>query len=160
MINPLKPNLYCKICSECFKSERSLHSHFKKHKLTLAEYYCQEYPRINKFSGDPLPFKNKFDYFTKDFTTRAQMNKWIDKSPADEVKEYILNQLRYRIQNKNLRFAPFHLEIETLKLSSSMDRLINRLNSGHAYYKDQIATYDKNNNIKDVILSDLEKLKN
>ena len=118
MIDPLKPNLYCKICSESFKSERSLHSHFKKHKLTLAEYYCQEYPRINKFSGDPLPFKNKFDYFTKDFTSRVQMNKWIAKSPADEVKEYILDQLRYRIQNKKLRFAPFHLEIETLKLPS------------------------------------------
>jgi len=116
MIDPLKPNLYCKICSESFKSERSLHSHFKKHKLTLAEYYCQEYPRVNKLSGDPLPFKNKFDYFTKDFSTRAQMMKWIDKSPVDEVKEYILNQLSFRIQNKNLRFAPSHIEIETLKL--------------------------------------------
>ena len=118
MIDPLKENLYCKICSEKFKTERSLHSHFKKHKLTVAEYYCQEYPRINKLTGDPLPFKNKFDYFTKDFTTRAQMNKWIAKSPEDEVKEYIIDQLNFRIQNKQLRFAPFHLELETLKLPS------------------------------------------
>lgn len=118
MIDPLKENLYCKICSEKFKTERSLHSHFKKHKLTVAEYYCQEYPRINKLTGDSLPFKNKFDYFTKDFTTRAQMNKWITKSPEDEVKEYIIDQLNFRIQNKQLRFAPFHLELETLKLPS------------------------------------------
>lgn len=118
MIDPLAPNLYCKICSEKFNTERSLHAHFKKHKLTLAEYYCQEYPRINKLTGDPLPFKNKFDYFTKDFNTRDQMNKWIDKSPEDEVKEYIINQLRFRIQHKKLRYAPFHLELEMLKLPS------------------------------------------
>ena len=116
MIDPLKPNLYCKVCSESFKSERSLHSHFKKHKLTVAEYYCQEYPRINKLTGEPLPFKNKFDYFTKDFTTRQQMLKWIDKSPADEVKEYILNQLEFRVKHKQLRYAPSHIEIETLQL--------------------------------------------
>jgi hypothetical protein len=118
MIDPLQPNLHCKICGEKFETERSLHSHFKKHKLTVAEYYCQQYPRINKLTGDPLPFKNKFDYFTKDFTTALQMKKWIAKSPDDEVKEYILNQLRFRIQNKNLRYAPSHLELETLQLPS------------------------------------------
>ena len=41
-----------------------------------------------------------------------------------------------------------------------MDRIIARLHSGHAYYKDQINTYNKNNDIKDVIISDVEKLKN
>jgi hypothetical protein len=116
MINPLKPNLYCKICSESFKSERALHSHFKKHKLTVAEYYCQEYPRINKLTGDKLPFKNKFDYFTKDFANRSQMLKWIDKSPEDEVKECIINQLEFRVKHKDLRYAPSHIEIETLQL--------------------------------------------
>ena len=51
-------------------------------------------------------------------------------------------------------------EIENLKLSSNMDRIITRLRSGHAYYKDQIKIYNKNNDIKDVIISDVEKLKN
>lgn len=118
MIDPLQPNLYCKICGEKFKTERSLHTHLKKHKLTVAEYYCKEYPRINKLTGDPLPFKNKFDYFTKDFTSRNQMNKWIERSPEDEVKEYILNQLNFRVKNKKLRYAPFHIELEMMKLPS------------------------------------------
>ena len=51
-------------------------------------------------------------------------------------------------------------EIENLKLSSNMDRIIARLHSGHAYYKDQIKIYNKNNDIKDVIISDIKKLKN
>ena len=51
-------------------------------------------------------------------------------------------------------------EIENLKLSSNMDRIIARLHSGHAYYKDQINIYNKNNDIKDVIISDIKKLKN
>ena len=49
--------------------------------------------------------------------------------------------------------------IEQLNLSSNMDRLINRVNTGHAYYKDQISIYNKNKDINDVIKADLEKLK-
>ena len=49
--------------------------------------------------------------------------------------------------------------IEQLNLSSNMDRLIHRIKSGHAYYKDQISIYNKNKDINDVIRADLEKLK-
>ena len=64
------------------------------------------------------------------------------------IKDEILNTI------KNL--SP---EIEEFNLSSNMDRLIGRIKSGHAYYKDQMYTYSKNKDINDVILSDIEKLK-
>ena len=57
----------CKECGQEFKSERSLHAHLKKHGLTMGEYYTKHFPRYNLLTKDPLPFKNKADYFSKDF---------------------------------------------------------------------------------------------
>jgi hypothetical protein len=106
----------CKECNEAFKSERSLHAHIKKHGVLLAEYYTTHYPRYNKLTGDPLPFKNKFDYFNNDFSTYQQMLKWCKKAPQAEVKSYIFKQLKNRIASKGLQYAPNHLELQLNKL--------------------------------------------
>ena len=58
----------CKICSQEFESEKKLHMHLRSHKVTLAEYYVEHYPRKNLYTGEPLPFKNKDQYFGKDFS--------------------------------------------------------------------------------------------
>lgn len=108
------------VCAECgqeFKSDSALHKHIKVHKLTVAEYYTKYYPRYNKLTGDPLPYKNKFDYFNTDFSTRAQMIKWCNKTEdKQQVKEYIIKQLKNRVDQKKLKYAPNHLEIEINKL--------------------------------------------
>ena len=106
----------CKECRESFRTERSLHAHIKKHGILLSEYYTTHYPRFNKLTGDPLPFKNKSDYFAKDFSTYQQMIKWSKKAPQAELKSYILKQLKNRIDSKGLQKAPNHLEIQLNKL--------------------------------------------
>lgn len=106
----------CKECSETFKSEGGLHRHLKVHDMDMATYYTTHYPRHNRLTQDLLPFKNKFDYFNTDFSTRAQMIKWCNQGDPEAVKEYILNQLKLRIQSKNLKRAPNHLELELKKL--------------------------------------------
>ena len=106
----------CQECKQAFKSERSLHAHLKKHNLTVAEYYTTFYPRYNKLNGEPLPFKNKDDYFSKDFSTYQQMIKWCNASDPLEVKEYLGHQLKHRIDLKSLEFAPCHLDMRTKKL--------------------------------------------
>lgn len=84
--------------------------------MSVAEYYTKHYPRKNKLTGDPLPFKNKFDYFNTDFSTRAQLIKWCDKENSDKVNPYILKQLENRVQQKQLKYAPNHIEVEINKL--------------------------------------------
>jgi len=57
-------------CAECkkeFTSRGSLHKHLKQHGLNLASYYTKYHPRINKLTGDPLPFKRYEEYFERDF---------------------------------------------------------------------------------------------
>jgi len=111
----MSSEIICKICEEKFTSEKSLHHHLKKHGVTMAEYYTTHYPRFNLFNGDPLPFKNKDDYFNSDFSTRQQLLKWCLKEKSDVVRPYILNLLKNRIESKELEVGPSHLE---LKLSS------------------------------------------
>ena len=50
-------------------------------------------------------------------------------------------------------------EINDLNLGESMDRILYKVKSGHAYYKKQIEIFNKNNSLKDVIINDLELLK-
>ena len=84
--------------------------------MTMAEYYTTHYPRTNRWTKEPLPFKNKKDYFNKDFSTRDQLIKWCNKEDSNEVNPYILKQLKDRVDDKQLTYAPNHLEVEINKL--------------------------------------------
>lgn len=103
----------CKICSEQFESEKKLHMHLRSHKITLAEYYTRYYPRNNLLTREPLPFKNKEQYFDRDFANRKQLLDWCAKTPDAQVKEYILELLDRRIKRKELKFGPSHVELKT-----------------------------------------------
>ena len=108
-------------CLECngeFNSVRSLHAHLKKHSFSLADYYTKHHPRKNLLTGTLLPFKNLETYFTEDFENREQLLRWCGFEEEAVVKEYIKNLLKRRIEEKELRFAPCHLEIETSTLPS------------------------------------------
>ena len=103
----------CKKCGKTFKNEGSLHKHLKMHDMTVAEYYTTYYPRTNKLTKELLPFRNKSEYFNTDFSTRSQMIKWCYLNKGkQEVKDYILKQLSIRVKDKQLKYAPNHLEIE------------------------------------------------
>lgn len=106
----------CKICSEEFESEKKLHMHLRSHKITLAEYYTKYYPRKNLHTGDPLPFKNKEQYFDRDFSNRKQLLEWCENNSDNVVKEYILELLGRRITRKKLKLGPSHLELKTSEL--------------------------------------------
>ena len=107
----------CKICEKEFKSISGLHNHLSRiHKSTQKEYYLTYYPRKNKLTGSPLPFKNWESYFNSDFTFRPQMIKWCSQAPKEEVKSYIFNLLKNRMKSKKLELAPNSIELETSKL--------------------------------------------
>ena len=108
----------CKICNSSFSSERSLHAHLKKHKVSLNEYYLAHYPRKNLLTGTVLPFKDKESYFENDFENRDQLIKWCNIESPDIVAAYIIKLLENRINSKELAFAPTHVEVETSLLPS------------------------------------------
>ena len=106
----------CKICDKAFNTERGLHGHLKQHCTTMAEYYTEYFPRKNKLTGEPLPFKNKVDYFSKDFSSRSQLIKWCSLASKEDLKGYILGLLEKRVASKKLKRGPSHLELKISEL--------------------------------------------
>jgi hypothetical protein len=101
----------CKECEAEFETEKALHAHLKAHKMYVADYYVKHYPRFNKLNGNPLPFKKKEEYFANDFINRSQLIKWCESAPDEEVKNYILELGKKRIERKKYKNAPFYLEL-------------------------------------------------
>ena len=106
----------CQVCNELFDTEKGMHVHLKKHKIDLATYYTTYYPRKNLLTGDPLPFKNKDDYFSKDFSTRSQLIKWCKTEEEAIVKKYIIKKLQERVDSKKLKMGPNYLELKLAQL--------------------------------------------
>ena len=108
----------CKECGKAFKTERALHCHIKEHDMYMADYYTKHYPRLNKLTGEPMPFKDKESYFLKDFSSYSQLNQWCKKEDPTIVSAYIIQKLKDRIESKNLNRGPGHLELRINGLPS------------------------------------------
>lgn len=113
----------CKVCGASFDTEKGLHLHIKKkHNMMLGEYYTKYYPRYNLLTKKVLPFKNKQEYFSFDFSNDSQMRKWIETNEdKDQVKKWMLESLKNRIKEKSLQKAPCCIELDTVKHLPSMD---------------------------------------
>ena len=106
----------CNICNKSFKNIKGLHVHVKRsHKLSVAEYYPQVYKRKDKYTGELLEFKDFTDYFSRDFASIENFLAWSETAEAEEVKEVMLRQLKARIEGKELKYAPCHLELSLNK---------------------------------------------
>lgn len=108
----------CLECEQEFDSERSLHAHIKKHEIYLHDYFVKHFSRRNLLTNELLPFKNKESYFEYDFDNINQLYQWCSMGKEQTVKNYILDKLATRIQNRNLNFAPNEVELYTSMLPS------------------------------------------
>lgn len=105
----------CVICKEDFKDDRSLHAHLKAHELRMAEYYQTHLPRYDKFDGTIIKFKNKEQYLNTEFNTVANLRKWLESKPREEVVAYCENLLAKRKERKGLIYSLSQVELRSLK---------------------------------------------
>jgi hypothetical protein len=108
----------CLECNEDFETERSLHTHIKKHKIYLHDYFVKHFPRKNLLTNELLPFKDKNSYFNNDFHNISELYKWCEVGDQNVVKNYIKEKLIERIQSRSLQFAPNEIELFTSFLPS------------------------------------------
>ena len=109
-------------CLEClsdFSSERGLHLHVsKKHKFSLQEYYSKHFPRFDKFSNEPIKFKNFEEYFLTDFNSKENLANWCFKEDKAIVRDYICKLFKARCNKKKTLFVPSNIELKSLFLPS------------------------------------------
>lgn len=101
----------CKKCGKKFPTERSLHAHFKVHGMTLADYYCEFYPRKDLLTRQALQFKNKDEYFATDFATRNNMLEWFSLADEESGRQVAMSMLLSRVESKKLTVAPNEVEL-------------------------------------------------
>lgn len=104
-------SLKCNICGELFPVERSLHAHIKTHGMLIGDYYVQFYPKFDKWTKEPIPFKNINQYKNTDFRHKKNMYKWLDSCEPIEAASYCSKVLKEYCEEKGLKgkSAPNHL---------------------------------------------------
>lgn len=88
----------------------------KIHGVPLSEYYVNFYQKKDLHTGELLPFTNKEEYLSIDFLNTNNLVAWSEYAPQDEVKNYLLKRLEWRIQTKKLEYAPNSIEIKLFDL--------------------------------------------
>jgi len=107
-------NTTCKICGKEF-SERGLHGHIiKTHERSVESYYEEFFPLADKLTGEKIPYTDYYSYFDSDFVSRENMIGWLKSAEVEEVKKLLLKYLKARITEKDLKFAPSFVELDTL----------------------------------------------
>lgn len=96
----------CLECGQKFDSIRSLHAHIKAHDLYLGEYYTEHFNKKDLFTGQTIPFKNYNQYFKDDFVSVKNFKQWLKVAPNSQTKEYVLNRIKKRIEEKDISFSP------------------------------------------------------
>jgi len=112
--------LNCQICGEEFEREKGLHLHLsKKHEVPQERYYHTYYPRYDLYTKGLIVYKNREDYFSRYFNSEDALRKWL-KTDSPERQRVVLSILQKRIEDKDLEFAPSHVELKSLKLTPTL----------------------------------------
>lgn len=104
----------CKVCSEEFASDASLHKHLKVHEMRVVQYYQTHYPRYDIYNKEIIKFKNKEQYFSSEFNSRTNLRMWLKAQTKEAAKEYCKNILVSRKNKKKIVYAPTQVELRSI----------------------------------------------
>ena len=107
----------CKVCDKELASQRGLHLHIKKlHKVEIKDYYLEHFPKLSRYYKKKIKFKNANQYLSDQFANKQELLDWCDNGNKREVKDYLKKILGDRIKEKELKYAPNHLELQIKEL--------------------------------------------
>lgn len=83
--------------------------------MFLGDYYISFYPKFDKLTGEPIPFKTAEQYLRTDFRHKKNMYKWLSSCGHEEAKNYCESVFLKHCEEHELKgkFAPNHLYLLT-----------------------------------------------
>lgn len=100
----------CLICDQDIESNH----HFKKHKLSVSEYYEQYYPKYDLYTNEKIEFKDcKEKYFGLDFINKTNLKKWLLQQEKIKAESYLEKKLLEKKHEKNWIYVPTEVELDS-----------------------------------------------
>jgi hypothetical protein len=91
----------------------ALHKHLRGLKVKQSDYYTKYNPRVDHFSGEPVPFKTVDQYLSTEFVSKENLRRWIAANPT-KGREWAIRWLLKRKENKDLTYPPTQVELESM----------------------------------------------
>lgn len=84
--------------------------------MRQAEYYQEQESRHDLFDGSVIKFKNKEQYLSTDFNSKANLKKWLESLSKEEAYKYCKDILEKRKEKKGLIYAPTQVELRSIMI--------------------------------------------
>lgn len=108
-------NVICPICNQEFSDNKHPYSN---HKIKLADFFPKYFPKLDKLTNEPIPFKSIEQYLTTDFVNKRNLASWVKKQPVEVAKDYCKELLIKRKNKKGLIYSMSQVELRTLPMPS------------------------------------------
>jgi len=105
-------SIICHIDQSVHPDLDSLHEHIKP-LMKRESYYRAFYPKVDKLTGEEIPFKDASQYLSTDFISKSNMRKWV-LANKEAGREWAINWLKQRKEDKKLVYAPSQAELRSL----------------------------------------------
>jgi hypothetical protein len=103
----------CLIDGTEFESEKFFYLYLRKLKVKISDYFETYYPRVDKHTGEKIPYKDKSTYFDTDFLNKNNLKAFC-KEKQEEGLEWGVEFLKKRKERKSATRAFHHVELRTL----------------------------------------------
>lgn len=110
-------SVICHIDGSVHPDIESLHALLKRFRIKQEAYHHEYNPRHNRLTGELIPYKDYDQYMSQEFATKNELKAWI-KSKPEEAREWAIDWLRRRKDEKGLAYAPSQVELRTLMCPS------------------------------------------
>ncbi len=84
------------------------------HHVGKESYYRTYLPRVDRLTGEPIPFKDAEQYLSADFANKVNLRKWLTAQPREVGLAWAKEWLVRRKATKGLVYAPSQAELRTL----------------------------------------------
>ena len=91
---------------------------YSAHKIHAETYYLTYYNKRDLYTGEPIPYKDKDQYFSTDFVKKSNLGAWLASVKTDVAMSYCRDVLLKRQSSKNLVWSPTQVELRTLMMPS------------------------------------------
>ncbi len=107
----------CQLDGSMHEDIVGVHAVLKRFRVKQETYWHEVLPRHNIITGKLIPYKTYDQYVNQDFENKNELKAWI-KSDPKAAREWAVNWLKKRRDEKGLTYAPSQVELRTLMCPS------------------------------------------